>query len=95
MENIYKATHSDTEESLIENAVGKISNEFVYLYPPGSPILAPGELITKEIVKLINDYKASGLNVEGLHDTSAEFIRIIKEEFRRINLTKGYYHLNV
>lgn len=95
MENIYKATHSDTEESLIENAVGKISNEFVYLYPPGSPILAPGELITKEIVKLINDYKASGLNVEGLHDTSAEYIRIIKEEFRRINLTKGYYHLNV
>lgn len=95
MENIYKATHSDTEESLIENAVGKISNEFVYLYPPGSPILAPGELITKEIVKLINDYKTSGLSVEGLHDASAEYIRIIKEEFRRINLTKGYYHLNV
>lgn len=95
MENIYKATHSDTEELLIENAVGKISNEFVYLYPPGSPILAPGELITNDIVKLINDYKASGLSVEGLCDSSAEYIRVIKEEFRRINLTKGYYHLNV
>lgn len=95
MENIYKATHSDTEELLIENAVGKISNEFVYLYPPGSPILAPGELITNDIVKLINDYKASGLSVEGLRDSSAEYIRVIKEEFRRINLTKGYYHLNV
>ena len=95
MENIYKATHSDTEEMLIENAVGKISNEFVYLYPPGSPILAPGELITNDIVKLINDYKASGLSVEGLRDSSAEYIRVIKEEFRRINLTKGYYHLNV
>lgn len=95
MENIYKATHSDTEEMLIENAVGKISNEFVYLYPPGSPILAPGELITNDIVKLINDYKTSGLSVEGLRDSSAEYIRVIKEEFRRINLTKGYYHLNV
>ncbi|MCI5602184.1 MAG: aminotransferase class I/II-fold pyridoxal phosphate-dependent enzyme [Lachnospiraceae bacterium] len=95
MENIYKATHSDTEEMLIENAVGKISNEFVYLYPPGSPILAPGELITNDIVKLINDYKESGLSVEGLRDSSAEYIRVIKEEFRRINLTKGYYHLNV
>lgn len=95
MENIYKATHSDTEELLIENAVGKISNEFVYLYPPGSPILAPGELITNDIVKLINDYKTSGLSVEGLRDSSAEYIRVIKEEFRRINLTKGYYHLNV
>ncbi len=95
MENIYKATHSDTEELLIENAVGKISNEFVYLYPPGSPILAPGELITNDIVKLINDYRASGLSVEGLRDSSAEYIRVIKEEFRRINLTKGYYHLNV
>lgn len=95
MENIYKATHSDTEEMLIENAVGKISNEFVYLYPPGSPILAPGELITNDIVKLINDYKESGLSVEGLRDSSAEYIGVIKEEFRRINLTKGYYHLNV
>lgn len=95
MENIYKATHSDTEEMPIENAVGKISNEFVYLYPPGSPILAPGELITNDIVKLINDYKESGLSVEGLRDSSAEYIRVIKEEFRRINLTKGYYHLNV
>ena len=43
----------------------------------------------------INDYKESGLSVEGLRDSSAEYIRVIKEEFRRINLTKGYYHLNV
>lgn len=95
MENIYKAIHSDAEEILLENAAGKISSEYVYLYPPGSPIVAPGELITGDVIRLVNEYKNSGLSIEGMNDSGAKYIRVVKEEFRRINLTKGYYRTNL
>ena len=34
----------------LEDSLGKISGEFVYAYPPGSPIIAPGEIIDSEIL---------------------------------------------
>ena len=91
LESIYKAIHSKCEILLLENAVGKISTEYVYLYPPGSPVLAPGELITNEVVELIKKYKNSGLEVYGTEDKDVKYIKVIKEEFKRINLTKGFY----
>lgn len=91
LESIYKAIHSEKETfDLGKEAVGKISAEYVYLYPPGSPIIAPGELITAQALNLINEYKKSGLEVQGLRDNKR--IDVIKEEFKRINLTKGIYH---
>ena len=91
IESIYKATHAGKESfELGREAVGKISAEYVYLYPPGSPIIAPGELITAEALKLIDEYKQRGLEIQGLRDSKR--IDVIKEEFRRINLTKGIYH---
>ena len=36
------------------------------LYPPGIPLIIPGELITEEIIKLIKRYVRLGLNVQGV-----------------------------
>ena len=36
------------------------------LYPPGIPLIIPGELITEEIIKLIETYVQQGLNMQGV-----------------------------
>ena len=58
----------------LEESIGKVSAEFAYLYPPGIPILVPGELITGQFVRNVRRYMEQGLEVQGLSDTSAETI---------------------
>lgn len=64
---------------LLESA-GKVSKEFVYLYPPGIPILAPGERITEEILSRVFWYRDMGLSVQGLSDTSLSSIITVAKE---------------
>lgn len=59
---------------------GRVSEEYVYLYPPGIPILAPGEVISREMIDQIGAYKQMGLAVQGLADECMETIRIVKNE---------------
>lgn len=76
--NIYDAVKAETECLGLREAQGKISAEFVYLYPPGTPIIVPGELITDEIINLIEKYKSSGLSIHGMKDSGAEQIFIVR-----------------
>ena len=64
---------------LIKNAAGKVSAEFVYLYPPGIPIAVPGEVLTNEIVEIILEFKRLGLPVQGMEDVDAEEIFVMDE----------------
>lgn len=50
-----------------EESNGYISMEYAYLYPPGIPLIAPGELVTKEITDALLQYERLGFSVEGLH----------------------------
>lgn len=50
----------------LKEAAGKISGEFVNLYPPGRPILVPGEKISTEIISLIIQYIGENLTVHGI-----------------------------
>lgn len=52
-----------TQRVLLEEASGKISGEYIWCYPPGSPILVPGEIITDEMISLIKVLKNSEMNV--------------------------------
>ena len=54
----------NTAETGLNSAENKISGEYVYAYPPGSPIIAPGEVISKELncVKLRKLYE-NGVNI--------------------------------
>lgn len=62
------------------NSTGMVSQEFVYLYPPGIPILAPGERITNEILRRIAWYQEMGFSVQGLADMSVSSIITVAEE---------------
>ena len=41
--------------------MGRITREYIYLYPPGLPILLPGERITKKHIKYLLECKKLGL----------------------------------
>ncbi|SHJ44935.1 aminotransferase class I/II-fold pyridoxal phosphate-dependent enzyme [Hespellia stercorisuis] len=46
--------------------VGHISTEYAYLYPPGSPLLVPGERISQEVVDMLECYREQKFRIEGL-----------------------------
>lgn len=62
---IAAAWNHETEAVSWESCVGRVSAEFIYLYPPGIPILAPGEIMTPPLRQLIERYQAAGLTVHG------------------------------
>ncbi|ADL51864.1 Orn/Lys/Arg decarboxylase major region [Clostridium cellulovorans 743B] len=65
---------------LLKNSIGMISGEFLMAYPPGIPILCPGEKITEEIISYVSQLKATGLYVQGTEDPNVEYIKVVKEE---------------
>lgn len=69
------AWDSGFEEVILESAVGRIAGDFVNLYPPGIPIIVPGEEISQDIVSTIRDSLSKGLNVQGISETGK--IRVI------------------
>ena len=56
-----------------------VCGEFVMCYPPGIPILAPGEKITDEIINYINYAKEKGCFMTGTQDMNIENINIVEE----------------
>jgi arginine/lysine/ornithine decarboxylase len=61
----------------LNETIGQVSNEFVMCYPPGIPILAPGEMITADIVEYIKYAKEKGCFMMGAEDESLERLNII------------------
>lgn len=72
-----EAFYSDKESVDIQDSVGKISGEFLLAYPPGIPLLCPGEIITQEIIDYVNDLKRANLYVQGTEDPTVEQIKIV------------------
>lgn len=74
-----KAFFSNKQYIPIIESAGKISGEFVMAYPPGIPILAPGEKITEEIISYIMYAKEKGCLLTGTEDMNVEFINVIDD----------------
>lgn len=73
-----EAFYADTVSIPIADSAGEICSEFVMCYPPGIPILAPGERITQEILDYIAYAKRKGCFLTGTQDVAIERINIIK-----------------
>ncbi|EHQ87353.1 aminotransferase class I/II-fold pyridoxal phosphate-dependent enzyme [Desulfosporosinus youngiae] len=74
-----KAFYAEQHSVPIKESSGFISGEFVMCYPPGIPILAPGERITGEIIDYISYAKAKGSSLTGTEDMAIENIRVVEE----------------
>ncbi|MBH0228993.1 aminotransferase class I/II-fold pyridoxal phosphate-dependent enzyme [Halobacillus yeomjeoni] len=74
------AFYASTEIVPLRKAVGRISAEFVMVYPPGIPIFIPGEIITEENISYIHENIEAGLPVQGPEDDTLETIHVITEQ---------------
>ncbi len=73
------AFRSPKESVSLESALNRVSGGFVFLYPPGIPVLAPGELVTEEILKLIEQYIDMGFDIRGLTiKDNIHYIEVVK-----------------
>lgn len=61
----------------LKDAIGATSREFIYLYPPGIPLLAPGEQIDHRLLHTILRIQEAGLPLEGLSDMTNTRINIV------------------
>ncbi len=61
-----QAFHREREEILLSEAEGRISAGFIALYPPGIPLVAPGERFTQTLLNVIAENAGKGFAVQGL-----------------------------
>jgi arginine/lysine/ornithine decarboxylase len=73
-----KAFYADKVSLPLEETAGRVCSEFVMCYPPGIPILAPGELITDEIIEYIKYAKEKGCSMTGTEDINIERLNVLK-----------------
>ncbi len=65
------------KELLPQNkAKGRIAGEFINLYPPGIPLIVPGEVIDEEVLRLLSCCKELGLEIQGLQEAQGEVLVI-------------------
>lgn len=69
------AYHAPGKKLLLEDADNQISKESIMIYPPGIPLIVPGEVFTKELIERIKEYKKS--NVTILSDYGADYVSVI------------------
>lgn len=61
----------------IIESMGKINADMIIPYPPGIPIIMPGEVITEEIVQYIINCMSKGIKIIGIANTELKEIRVI------------------
>jgi arginine/lysine/ornithine decarboxylase len=72
-----EAFFAKTARVSLKEAAGHISGEFVMCYPPGIPVLAPGERITKDIIDYIIYSKEKGSTLTGPQDIEINYLNVV------------------
>lgn len=72
-----KAFFAKSTRTNFKDSVGKVSAEIIAPYPPGIPVIYPGEVITEEIYEFISEAIKDGRHIHGFSDKSMETIKII------------------
>ncbi|MGN0351488.1 MAG: aminotransferase class I/II-fold pyridoxal phosphate-dependent enzyme [Roseburia sp.] len=74
---IAQAENLASKEVSFQEAVGQISAEYIYLYPPGIPVIVPGEVLEQELLEKIERCMELGLSVEGAKNIWEKRIKIV------------------
>ena len=67
------------ERILLAESGGHISGEFIYLYPPGIPLVVPGERIEEAMLRQLLEDKRMGYSLQVMEDYSMEYLWVVKE----------------
>ncbi|EJY55233.1 Orn/Lys/Arg decarboxylase major region [Alicyclobacillus hesperidum URH17-3-68] len=74
------AFYAPTEVVPLQESVGRTMAEMVMVYPPGIPILLPGEIITQDNIDYIEANLRAGLPVQGPDDPEIRMIKVVKQD---------------
>ncbi|MFN8673073.1 MAG: aminotransferase class I/II-fold pyridoxal phosphate-dependent enzyme [Candidatus Sericytochromatia bacterium] len=74
-----EAFYADLEEVNFSESAGRISAEVISPYPPGIPILIPGEIITDETIYYLRIVQKYGAVINGAEDPNLKTIKVVKE----------------
>lgn len=75
-----KAFYAERQYLPLDDTAGRVAGEFVMCYPPGIPIVAPGERITPQILDYIRYARDKGSQMTGPEDPCVEHLNVLKEE---------------
>ncbi|NLB08825.1 MAG: arginine decarboxylase, partial [Clostridiales bacterium] len=73
-----EAFYAKTDLLPLPAAVGRIAAESVMCYPPGIPIVAPGERVTKDVIDYIEYARAKGSLLTGTEDAKVEYLHVVR-----------------
>lgn len=79
MYNPREAFYMDTESIALLECKDRVSGEYIVPYPPGIPLVSPGELITEDILIYIREALKKGINIIGTEDTTLDNINVLIE----------------
>ena len=80
MMSMADAMEAPAEKCPLEESIGRISAEFAYLYPPGIPLITPGEQITGQFIRNMRIYMDKGLYLQGLEDYTNKTILVVEQQ---------------
>lgn len=72
-----KAWDMAWEEVPLEHAMGRHAAEFINLYPPGVPLLVPGEILQNKHLQMLTKYRKQGLNIQGVEKESPYYVKVL------------------
>ena len=75
-----EAFYSEKNRVPFEESEGKICAEMIMAYPPGIPIIVPGERISKEIIDYIDELRETKTHLQGMEDPNLDYINVIEDE---------------
>jgi arginine/lysine/ornithine decarboxylase len=73
-----EAVYEPMEMIDFRDSDGRVSAEIIAPYPPGIPVILPGEIITRDIIENIIKVKEAGIKINGPRDQRLEKIAVIK-----------------
>jgi len=74
----WEAVKEPSKRVFLRDAQGKISAEYVWAYPPGIPIVVPGEELTEDIISAFVIQKESGVDLRSTFGEMPKYIRVLK-----------------
>lgn len=74
------AFYSEKRVIPLEEAEGEISTEMLMAYPPGIPIICPGERVTKEVIEYAKILRTEGCQLQGTQDPEARTLMVLADK---------------
>lgn len=73
------AHYSSKKTVKLEESIGEISGEMIMAYPPGIPVICPGEKVSKDVIDYVLMLKGEKTQLQGTEDPFVDYIKVLGE----------------